>query len=100
MFLCLKVPKVGYRSGQSRHEVMHMVPGHSQGTFVGGRAIATKVDTEPGSLATPEKKVTGAERSHLKAFKEGEPGLGRHHRCEGEALKAEGKSCPFPGAPV
>lgn len=59
----LSLYKVGNRSGQSRHEVMHMVPGHSQGTFVGGsRAIAAKVDTEPGSLATPEKKVTGSRK--------------------------------------
>lgn len=69
MFLCLKVPKVGNSSGQSRHEVMHMVPGHSQGTFAGGsRAIATKVDTEPGSLATPEKKVTGSRKKSLEGI--------------------------------
>ena len=51
---------MGSRLGQSRDEVMHMVPGQSEGTVVGGsRAIATKVDTEPGSLATAEKEVTG-----------------------------------------
>lgn len=60
----------------------------------GSPAIATTVGAGPNSFALPGMNVVGTERK-CKAFKEGEPCLGKHNQSEEEASEDEREQCPF-----